>query len=241
MLLYGWPVQVFDGESLLVAPQQPASTLTVPLTPRRDTPVLLLMKVLVGSRTSSIYHVYELDLEMPKFAAYAAEDRPPPGGIPVSHVCFELQHPVSRIASWLEARFGMRAALAASGDARRSSTSTSSGGGREQQQLTVHFTCLRTKQPLAVRAAAGPNGGLMVWLHCDSMALAGEMLQVRCSLVASHGAPCLLCCHTCRNPVQHMAAVRMFPDSHMGKSARMYRSTVTLPALIVWHFASNAH
>lgn len=54
--------QVFDGESLLVAPQQPASSLSVPLTPRRDTPVLLLMKVLVGSRTSSIYHVFELDL-----------------------------------------------------------------------------------------------------------------------------------------------------------------------------------
>jgi hypothetical protein len=56
--------QVFDGESLLVAPQQPASSLSVPLTPRRDTPVLLLMKVLVGSRTSSIYHVFELDLGM---------------------------------------------------------------------------------------------------------------------------------------------------------------------------------
>lgn len=175
--------QVFDGESLLVSPQQPSCSLSVPLTPRRDTPVLLLMKVLVGSRASSVYHVFELDLEMPKFAAYAAEDRPPPGGIPASHVCFELQHPASRIASWLEARFGARAALAAAagssnGGVRRSS----SGGGRDQQQqqLTAHFTCLRTKQPLAVRAAPAPHGGpgLMVWLHCESMALAGELLQV---------------------------------------------------------------
>jgi Bardet-Biedl syndrome 2 protein len=184
-------LQVFDGESLLVAPQQPSSSLTVPLTPRRDTPVLLLMKVLVGSRTSSIYHVFELDLEMPKFAAYAAEDHPPPGGIPIGHVCFELQHPASRIASWLEARFGTRAALAASGssggDARR--CSSSSGGGREQQQLTAHFTCLRTKQALAVRAGPGPNGGLMVWLHCDSMTLAGEMLQVRCAAANSWHMP----------------------------------------------------
>lgn len=174
---------MFDGESLLVAPQQPSSSLTVPLTPRRDMPVLLLMKVLVGGRTSSVYHVFELDLEMPKFAAYAAEDRPPPGGIPVSHVCFELQHPASRIASWLEARFGAHAALAATGG------SSSSGGVRrsssgavkeqQQQQLTAHFTCLRTKQPLAVRAAPGPGGALTVWLHCDSMTLAGEMLQVR--------------------------------------------------------------
>jgi Bardet-Biedl syndrome 2 protein len=176
---------VFEGESLLVAPQQPSSSLTVPLTPRRDMPVLLLMKVLVGSRTSSVYHVFELDLEMPKFAAYAAEDRPPPGGIPVSHVCFELQHPASRIASWLEARFGARAALAAAGGGSSSgggARRSSSGAGREQQQqqqqLTAHFTCLRTKQPLAVRAAPGPGGNLTVWLHCDSMTLAGEMLQV---------------------------------------------------------------
>jgi hypothetical protein len=154
------------------------------------------MKVLVGSRTSSIYHVFELDLEMPKFAAYAAEDRPPPGGIPVGHVSFELQHPASRVASWLEARFGSHVALAASassgGEARRSSSSSSGGGGREQQQLTAHFTCLRTKQALAVRAGPGPNGGLMVWLHCDSMALAGDMLQVRCAATNKSGASCML-------------------------------------------------
>lgn len=183
-------VQVFDGESLLVAPQHPSSSLTVPLTPRRDTPVLLLMKVLVGSRGSIIYHVFELDLEMPKYAAYAAEDRPPPGGIPSSSVSFELQHPASRIASWLEARFGTRAALAAS--QRRSSSSGVGGGGNRgsssggassnQQQLTAHFTCLRTKQAAAVRAAPGPSGSsLTVWLHCDSMTLAGEMLQVSCA------------------------------------------------------------
>eukprot|EP00878_Enallax_costatus_P035775 GHUV01039992.1.p1 GENE.GHUV01039992.1~~GHUV01039992.1.p1 ORF type:complete len:190 (+),score=83.30 GHUV01039992.1:206-775(+) len=35
---------------------------------------------------------------------------------------------------------------------------------------------MRTQQPLALRAAAGPSG-LKVWLHCDSMELAGELLQ----------------------------------------------------------------
>lgn len=36
---------------------------------------------------------------------------------------------------------------------------------------------MRTRQPLAVRAAASP-AGLKVWLHCESMELAGELLQV---------------------------------------------------------------
>lgn len=44
--------------------------------------------------------------------------------------------------------------------------------------LEAHFTCMRTRQPLALRAAAG-SAGLKVWLHCDSMELAGELLQVK--------------------------------------------------------------
>jgi Bardet-Biedl syndrome 2 protein len=176
------PPQVFEGESLLVAPQQPGPTLMVPLATRRDAPVLLLMKVLVGSRMSAVYHLFELDLEMPKFALYAAEEQPPPGGVPEGHVCFELQHPVSSVASWLETRFGCRVQLAAAPQGSGSGSGSrgrSDGGGRQQQQLTAHFTCLRTKQPLAVRAAPRQLGGLMVWLHFDSMALAGSLLQVR--------------------------------------------------------------
>lgn len=44
--------------------------------------------------------------------------------------------------------------------------------------LESRFTCMRTRQPLALRAASSP-AGLKVWLHCDTMELAGELLQVR--------------------------------------------------------------
>lgn len=40
----------------------------------------------------------------------------------------------------------------------------------------AHFTCMRTRQPLAIRAATVASG-LKVWLHCHSMELAGELLQ----------------------------------------------------------------
>jgi hypothetical protein len=45
---------LLQGESLFVRPPQPSSSLTVQLAPARDTPVMLLMKVLVGSRTSQV-------------------------------------------------------------------------------------------------------------------------------------------------------------------------------------------
>lgn len=96
--------QVFDGESLLVHPPQPSSSLTVQLTPAKDALVMLLMKVLVGSRTSQVYHVFELEMELPKYAMYAAEERALPSGLPSSHVCCVLQHPVSRVASWIKTR-----------------------------------------------------------------------------------------------------------------------------------------
>lgn len=99
------PVQVFEGESLLVHPPQPASSLTVQLAPARDAPVMLLMKVLVGTRTCQVYHVFDLEIELPKYAMYAAEEGAQQSSLPTSHVCCTVQHPISRVATWVETRY----------------------------------------------------------------------------------------------------------------------------------------
>uniref|UniRef100_A0A383WCU1 Bardet-Biedl syndrome 2 protein homolog n=1 Tax=Tetradesmus obliquus TaxID=3088 RepID=A0A383WCU1_TETOB len=152
--------QVFQGESLFVRPPQPSSSLTVQLAPARDTPVMLLMKVLVGSRTSQVYHVFELEIELPKYAMYAAEERALPAGPPASHVSFVMQHPATRVASWIESRFN-----------------TKPNVGSGATSLDAAFTCMRSRQPLVVCAATTGSGGLRVRLHCESMELAGELLQ----------------------------------------------------------------
>ncbi|KIZ00360.1 putative Bardet-Biedl syndrome 2 protein like protein [Monoraphidium neglectum] len=64
--------QVFEGESLLSVPAEPERTLTVPLAPARDAPVVLMIKALVGTKGSSWFHVFEIEMEMPKYAMYAA-------------------------------------------------------------------------------------------------------------------------------------------------------------------------
>ncbi len=50
-----------------------------------------MIKVLVGGRTATVFHVFELEIELPKFALYAAVER---GAFPdpVSSVTFRCAH-----------------------------------------------------------------------------------------------------------------------------------------------------
>ena len=50
---------IFLGESLMVVPSVPSTSLTMNLNPSKDAPVMLMIKVLVGSKTSSMYQVCE--------------------------------------------------------------------------------------------------------------------------------------------------------------------------------------
>lgn len=61
--------------SLSCAPQVPDTQLAVPLRPLKDTNVVLMIKVLVGSRSSTAYHIFELEIELPKFAMYASVEK----------------------------------------------------------------------------------------------------------------------------------------------------------------------
>lgn len=147
--------------------------------------VMLLMLMLCFNRVNHLqlprqaYHVFELEIELPKYAMYAAEERALPAGPPASHVSFVMQHPATRVASWIESRFN-----------------TKPNVGSGATSLDAAFTCMRTRQPLVVRAATTGSGGLRVWLHCESMELAGELLQVSqegfdaCQLRGRRQMPC---------------------------------------------------
>ena len=55
--------------------QVPNTQVSVPLQPPKDVAVVLMIKVLVGMRSSTAFHIFELEIELPKFALYAAVDR----------------------------------------------------------------------------------------------------------------------------------------------------------------------
>jgi Bardet-Biedl syndrome 2 protein len=64
---------VFEEESRFIFFPSPTSTARVPIKPPRDVASDVMIKVLVSSRTSAVYHVFELDFKMPRFCMY------PPG------------------------------------------------------------------------------------------------------------------------------------------------------------------
>ncbi len=57
-----------------VTTQNPSPQLSVALKPLKDVSVVLMVKALVGTKTSTAYHIFELELELPKFAMYALTD-----------------------------------------------------------------------------------------------------------------------------------------------------------------------
>jgi hypothetical protein len=62
-----------------VTPRHPAQV-SIALRPQRDVAIMLLAKVLVGVRGCPSYHVLELEVELPKYACYAAMDKTRGGG-----------------------------------------------------------------------------------------------------------------------------------------------------------------
>nr|ADI46967.1 LOW QUALITY PROTEIN: BBS2m [Volvox carteri f. nagariensis] len=92
--------QIFEEESLFVCPKKPETSLAVPLKPLKDVAVVLMIKVLVGGRTANMFHVFELEIELPKFALYAAVEK---GAFPepVSSVTFSCMHTMYNVYKYV--------------------------------------------------------------------------------------------------------------------------------------------
>lgn len=150
--------QIFEEESLFVYPRAPEPQLNVPLKPLKDVAVVLMIKVLVGGRTATAFHVFELEIELPKFSMYAAVEK---GAFrePVSSVSFSVSERIPRLCNWVETRFNLKAAAVGRNDT-----------------LEAHFLSLRDRTPLTIKAA--PVGqGVQVTIHTDSMDMAGDLVQ----------------------------------------------------------------
>jgi len=148
--------QIFEEESLFVYPKNPDVQVSVPLKPLKDVSVVLMIKVLVGQRGSSSFHIFELEIELPKFAMYAAVEK---GTYPesASSVTFMINERVPRLANWIETRFNVK------------STTT------RADILEAYFVCLRDKLPLSMRVQP-MNQAVQVVIKTDNMDLAGEMV-----------------------------------------------------------------
>jgi hypothetical protein len=57
----------------------------------------------VGTRASTMYHVFELEMELPKFSMYASMDRANCTE-PESSVSFTISERIPRLSTWVEHR-----------------------------------------------------------------------------------------------------------------------------------------
>eukprot|EP00742_Colponemidia_sp_Colp-10_P006121 GILJ01006549.1.p1 GENE.GILJ01006549.1~~GILJ01006549.1.p1 ORF type:complete len:712 (+),score=127.24 GILJ01006549.1:705-2840(+) len=155
--------QIFDGESLVVHPATPSSSLMIPIKPSRDISTELQLKVLVGpSGSSPQYHVFELQFQLPKFSMFLpVTDRV---NEPTSQLIFGVPERVNRVMMWIENNFLL-------GEYYQNLLQNR----KNQEYLEATFLSLRDNKPLIIRMAQ-PEGGKVV-IKTDDMDLAGELVQ----------------------------------------------------------------
>ncbi|EGW00056.1 Bardet-Biedl syndrome 2 protein-like [Cricetulus griseus] len=89
---------IFVGESHVVHPSTHnlSSSIRVPITPPKDVPVDLHLKIFVGYRSSTQFHVFELTRQIPRFTMYAMTS-PDSASEPASYVNFIIAERSQRV------------------------------------------------------------------------------------------------------------------------------------------------
>lgn len=78
---------MFADESKVVHPPKPQSILSIPLQPQKNQVTELLIKAVVGHRSSTQDHVFEITHVLPKFSAFVpCKSR----DLPVNTFCYLL-------------------------------------------------------------------------------------------------------------------------------------------------------
>lgn len=146
---------MFDEESLVVHPTTPSSTLAIALRPTANSECDMLIKVVVGHRSSAQDHVFEINQHLPKFASFF----PVQGSTmqPTSKVSFKLNERVNRIHLWVQSAFMV----------------DDNAEGVSGESLSLAFKSVRDGEPILLEYMDGEQ---MV-ISTNSMELAGELVQ----------------------------------------------------------------
>jgi len=146
---------IFADESCIVHPTTPSSNLAIALRPKTNMDCDMLIKVVVGHRSSAQDHVFEINQHLPKFAAFFPVQAQTVQAS--SKVTFTLSERVNRIMLWVQAAFMVEDnMLGVSGDS-----------------LSLTFQSVRDGEPIVLEYT---DGGQMV-ISTNSMELAGELVQ----------------------------------------------------------------
>ncbi|KAM9753890.1 BBSome complex member BBS2 isoform 1-T2 [Menidia menidia] len=148
---------IFDGESHVVHPsvQNLSGCVRVPIVPPKDIPVDLHIKALVGGRTSTQFHVFEITRQLPRFSMYEVAASAPAAG----RVAFSVNERPERVVMWLNQNFLLPEGV---------------------ESPNVSFNSLRGGGPLSFSMASTGQ----ITLRTDDVDLAGDLIQSLASFLA---------------------------------------------------------
>ena len=153
--------RLFDGESLYVYPKTPSTSVTVPVRPKKDAIIDVMVKVFVSSSASNpVYKVFELETRLSKFCMfkYIGDGTNVPH--PQSHVQLLINERTQRFGLWLEERFNVV-----------------TEGLSESKELLAQFTHLRSQKPLILCLVPSASGPKTLWIRTDDMEVAADLVQ----------------------------------------------------------------
>ncbi|XP_069575526.1 BBSome complex member BBS2 isoform X1 [Brachyistius frenatus] len=151
---------IFEGESHVVHPsaQNLAGCVRVPIVPPKDVPVDLHIQALVGGRSSTQFHVFEITRQLPRFSMYdlcSDPSAPPPAG----RVTFSINDRPQRVVMWLNQNFLLPEGL---------------------NSPDVSFNSLRGGGLLSLSMSSSGQ----ISLRSDDIDLAGDLVQSLASFLA---------------------------------------------------------
>jgi Bardet-Biedl syndrome 2 protein len=152
--------EIFEEEARFVYFPNPQRDAKVAIKPKKDSAADVAIKVLVSSRTSSTYHVFEVEFRLPRFCMYVPLKALPQA--PASSVQVRIAERIVKIARWIDDAFMLQ---------------TSREVDDYSEECGCHMVCLRDSKPLSIRAVNAGDEGCDVLVQCDDMDTCGEVIQ----------------------------------------------------------------
>lgn len=155
---------LFDDESMVMHPKNPTHFIVLPLVPKKNVEVQVLVKCVVGHAGSVQDHVFELSHVLPVFSSFVFAKHSDFPSEPTGHVAFNLTDQVSRVVLWMQTAFNML----------------------QRQEFSSNdsffLACFKNvKNDEALIIELTPDGkNSKVYIKTDNMELAGDIVQDLC-------------------------------------------------------------
>lgn len=153
---------IFKDESFIAHPNENEVTnnLTVQLKPERNLAIDLHVKAIVGFNKSNHYHVFELTRNLPRFSMFAVfKDSNLISKQPTGRAVYNFSEKANKLIMWLNKNFLIE---------------DSNCYVIENDELTISLKCLRTNT-FCIIGLDEQKSQLII--QCDSMQMAGELIQ----------------------------------------------------------------